>query len=875
MLTKPQINQVRKLLIDSGVSYTPLLDELTDHTCEQVEELMAQGFSFSAALDRALDNKKKDSFHRTNKSLFQQLRYRTMIKSHIKLGIRALAKYRMTSVINLVGLVTGISASLIIGNYIYHETSFDQFHEASSSTFRLTIQQQRQDGSVRRSAFSGAPWGPHITHELPEARDVVRLMKYRLPVSVKSNAFDKQFYESDLIWADSSFFALFSFDLLKGNPATVLAAPNNVVISESAAARYFGNEDPIGKELIYETDVVLTVTGVVEDLPVNSHLQADLIGSFSTLGTSFWFNIIDNWNVLYYYTYLHIREDANVLATQSQIQSILEPYINENIQIKLQPVTKIHTSGNLENELSANTNISTLVTAAVVGLAILLLSIINYINLSNARALKRVKEVGVVKVLGSTKPLVFMQFMVESAILATGSFLVSLMLVMYILPQVRAFLEMPLILPPYQIILLTGVVLIALITISSGLYTSVQMADVSIYSALRGREFKNPSGKRFSLRKGLITFQFMAGLGLIASTLTISNQVNFLITSDTGFEKDGVIEIPLYVEDQQKLELLKSKLVEMPEVKFTALSSHRMSGDQLYRSLYISHSDSAVMGRLHVDFDFLNTFQIPLLAGRSFSKEFTTDTASFIINEGAVPLLGFKSAEDAVQSKLSYRAQNENGSYLKSGPIVGIVRDFNFESLHDKIGPMVMDIQPARNHFLNVKFNENQSPQIVIRQIESQWAALFPDVPFNFHLVNDRYQNQYNTELQLERIILVFTFLSLLIAMLGIFGLTYFDTAIRAKEIGLRKVLGASTGEILRIFLRDYFLLIAIGSILVLPSTMWVVGKWLESFAYHVDITFWNMTLPLLIVATVVVLTTSFIIVRAANRDAVDSLGYE
>jgi putative ABC transport system permease protein len=877
MISQRQVNQIHRELIASGVSYTPLLEELTDHICEEVEARMEEGVSFSEALNTTLHEQQKDHFTTVNQDIFNYISYWAMIKNYLKLGIRSLFKYKLTSIINLTGLIIGVTIFLLIGSYIFHENSFDDFHRNGNNIYRITSERSFEDGSKRGSAFSGAPWGAEIVESIPEVAEMVRLMKYRLPVSVRTENNDKQFHEQDLIWADNSFFAVFSFELLEGDPNFALTSPDQVVITQSTAKRYFGDVSPIGKNIIYENDVVLNVSGVISDFPINSHIQADIIGSFATLGSSFWFDIIDNWNVLYYYTYLLLDSGSVPLQTEDKIQSLLSNFINDHIEVHIQSITHIHTGGNLENELSVNTSTTTLTISIIVGLSILLLSIINYINLSNARALKRVKEVGVVKVLGSTRLLVFVQFMMESFILAMLSFIISLILVWLLLPKFSSFLNLELITPPNYLIAIVGVMVIFFVTITSGFYTALQMADRSILSALRANVSTGITNfLGLNLRKALITFQFMSVVGLISATLIIADQVDFLVSSDTGYTKTNIIEIPLNVDDQSKIETFKMSIGELTATDYAAMSSHRMSGDQLYRSAYIGpNSDTLIMGRLHIDYDFIHTFKMSLMAGRSFSRDFINDTSAFIINETAASLLGYQDPEDAIEQNMSYVTQGQNGSYVKSGPIVGVVKDFNFESLHENIGAMAMDIQTARNHFLSIKLNGVSNQEKAIKQIEEMWHQIFPNEPFEFFFVRDRYLSQYQAENQLKKIVFVFGAVSILISTLGLFGLTYFDTTIRSKEIGVRKVLGASTLSILNIFLKDYFFLIVIGFMMVTPIIFWIMTEWLNDFAFHIHIDFLSLLLPIILIGAIVTLTTSFTIIRAASTNPIDSLNHE
>ncbi|WP_185154457.1 ABC transporter permease [Fulvivirga sp. M361] len=875
MLNRRQVHEVKKCILSSGISYDPVIDELVDHVCEEVEELLTEGMSFKQALKEAVDRQRKRDFKATEQSILHNTHYTAMIRNYIKLGIRSIIKYKLTTSVNLLGLTLGITVFMLIGAYFFHHNSFDRFHKNAKNIYRLTSHKVSTDGITRHTAFSGAPWGPELMENIAEVADMVRLMKYRLPVSVRTDDGEKHFYEKNLIWADNSFFSIFSFSLVKGSPESVLLGPNKVVLTESAAKKYFGDVDPMGKTVIYENDVTLTVTGVVQDFPSNSHVQADLIGSFATLGTSFWFNIIENWNILYYYTYIQTQTDGRQVQIQKSIQSLLDAHLDGDLDVLLQPITSIHTSTGLENDLSSGVSRRGLLVAISIALIILSISLINYVNLSNARAFKRAKEVGVIKVIGSTRWLVFIKFMVESFILAFFGFLISILAVIILFPHFRNFLDMELIAPPYHLIVLLGVAIILLVTVSAGFYTAFQMAQIPIVSALK-RKVQKPGNPVFSLRKALITFQFIAGVGLLSTVLIISDQVEFLTSADTGFSKAGAIEVPIYTNNERQLEALKNKLSNQTPVEFVALSSHRMSGDQLYRSSYIMQSaDSITMGRLHVDYDFVNTFDLKVIAGRNFNKKFFTDTSAFIINETAARLFGFKDAENAVGNTLSYSSLNENGNYVKTGNIIGLVKDFNFESLHTIVSPMVMDIQPARNHFLSIKLRPKENYRASITSIERIWKNTFPDQPFNYFFVNDRYMRQYQSETQLQKIIFAFSIISIGICALGLFALTYFDTTVRSKEICIRKVLGASTKGIFKLFIKDYVTMILISFVFVTPITVWLTGSWLDNFAYHVKIIPWNFIFPVIIIGAVVVITTGFILIKAANNNPTKVLNYE
>lgn len=872
MLSKNQINLIQKALNRRGVNYEPLLEELTDHICEQIEDRMAEGYTFQEALKSCIS----EHVVHSNQRMYTQLNLITMLKSYLKLGLRSLSRNKFVTVLKLSGLVLGTTVFLALLLHIYHEKSYDQFHMNKDTIFRIVTERQTEKGDVSRTAFSGAPWGPAMVEEIPEVLNTVRFMKYRLPVSIRSEA-GEQFMEDGLIWSDSSFFTLFSFDLLKGNPQKVLSKPDQVVLTESTSYRYFGSEDPIGKQIIYEDDVVLTVSGVMRDFPVNSHIQADLIGSFSTLGRSFWFNIIDNWGIRYYYTYLQLQQEASAVAVQSKIQAILEARIPENtISASLQALPNIHLGGNRNDELTPNVDETSITVGFIIGLLIMAMSIINYVNLTSASALKRTKEVGMIKVMGSNRWLIFFRFVSESFVISVVAHVLSLGLIYVLLPYLNTFLETSLILPSiWQISLFLSCSIITL-TVVSGTYTALKMADMKIIPSLKGDVYKGQPKKLFSLRRVLLVIQFIACIGLITSAFIISDQMNLFFQQDTGFEKENVLAIQLNntTEEYSGLTGLKNRLSGLAGIEAVTLSSHHMGGDQLYTSSYYTSSDSINMGRLHIDYDFLKVFDIELLAGRGFSMQNVADTANFIINQQAASLFGFEPLSEAIDQTLSYYAQNEEGRYVKRGKVIGVVNDFNFQSLHHDIEPMVMDIQPPRNHFLSVRLGKSDY-QSILSKVEESWNTAFPDESFSYFFIEDSFINQYKTEARTQLIVKLFGLVSIFIAAFGLLGLTYFDTMMRIKEIGIRKILGSSSFQILRLFIKEYLLLIIIGFSLVIPLTVWFMNSWLQDFAYRVNISVISIIVPLLLMVGFVIVSTSYTILKTALTNPSQTLRNE
>lgn len=875
ILSQEQINAVKQQIISRGSYYEPLAHELIDQACEQIEQLIDEGYTFKQAMDKVCEDHTLNAYQLANEATSNYINYSTMFKNYVKLGVRSLMKYKAISLLNLTGLTLGVFVFMSIALYVSHETSYDKFHPNIDNLYRITSIRTSETGETSRSAFTGAPWAPELKESLPDIKSAVRLMKYRLPVSVSKADGSKTFYEKDLIWADADFFQLFGFKLLRGNPDKVLQRPDQVVITESAALKYFGKDDPVGQTLVYEGNVPLTITGIAENFPANSHLKADIIGSFSSLGHSFWFNIIENWNVRYYYSYLAFDSPITPMEVEAKVTSVLKPLIDPSLSIQAQRVDQIHVNSHLENELSANNSLLYIILAGVIGLTILSISIINYINLSNARALKRTKEVGVIKVIGSNKFLIFIQFMTEALVLSFISIVLALFLTSLTLPHLIELLNVNLILPqPVQII---GVALLLCVTIAflSGIYISFKMAGVNIIPALKGKiVIKNNKG-RITLRNGLLTFQFLSCIALLTSALLISDQIKYLLHADTGYTKENIVEIPINSDDMSLADNFKESLTKLSGIASVSYSSHRLSGDQLYTSAYVQGQDTLVMGRLHIDYDFLEVFDIQLQAGRSFSVNFSNDTTNFIINAAASKNFGYSSPEQALGNTISYAAQGDNGNYLKTGEIVGVVRNFNFQSLHNEITPIVMDIQPPRNHFINVKHMAGVSQNQLLGQIERQWSQFYPTKPLTLNYVDERYKAQYQSEDQLYKLVLAFGFVSMFISVFGLLGLTHFDTVVRSKEIGIRKLLGGSVSGIVTIFFKEYLLIIIISSIIAIPGVLWMSNNWLSSFAYRVDIDWMNVFTPVLFIIFVVFATSLFSIVKAALINPINSIRHE
>lgn len=769
-----------------------------------------------------------------------------MFINHIRVAFRNLGRRKTLSFINITGFAVGISCCLFLFLYIQDELAFDQFHEHKDQIVRLSTDVQRSNGEWVSTAFSGAPWAPAMKEEFPEIKSFTRFMRYRLDVMIQEQESMQSFYERDFVWADSSVFDIFSFPLIEGDPKTALQAPHTVVISASAAKKYFGDADPIGKIISYEGNRELTITGVMEDIPRHSHFKADFLASFSSL-YSFW-DIIDNWSVMYYYSYFQLNSPADQTDLAAKFPNFLKKHVSderaERYRAVIQPLTSIHLRSNRRDELEAGGNIRLLYLFAGIALLILLVACANYINMTTASAINRAKEIGVRKVLGSAKRGLIGQFLTESWVQMILSLIIALGLIIWLLPSFNqlanksvVFFGSSMFLYYLAILILGG----GVVALFAAAYPAFYLSSIKPMRALKQEINKRRS--RINLRQLLILFQFAVCTLLIVGTLVIQSQFNFLLDKDPGFSRDQVMILSMNIPDEftaERMESLKAELGRLEMVQETSLASHRLVGDQPYFGSYSFEDIPAIdeaqtMGRLHVDWDFAQTYGVELVAGRSFDQKYSTDTSAFLINETAVRQLGLSSPEEAIGKRITYGTRGGNGVYERRGPVIGVTKDFHFRSLHFKVDPMVMDIQPARFHFMGFRL-DGQHSSADLDQLQATWKENLPNSPFDPIYLDDLLVQQYEAEENMRSVFSLFAIVAIILACLGLFGLSTYITAQRTKEISIRKVLGASLGQILLLLSKEVLQLIGLALLVAIPLAWYFSQQWLEQFSYRVQV---------------------------------------
>ncbi len=801
-----------------------------------------------------------------------------MYKNYFKIALRTLLKHKGYSSINIVGLGVGIASCVLILLYVGHELSYDRFHTHGSDIYRVQMDRYEGNEKIFSSAVTFPMVGPTLYDEIPDVIGYARL----LPTGGVVQYDAVQFREDHLFYADSTFLTLLSYPLLRGDATTALVEPNTAVLSASTAQRYFGGTDPLGKILRLNGDAEYTVTGVFADLPVNTHLDFDMLLSFSTLinrapasQTS--------WGWYDFYTYVRLTPDAVPQEFEAKMPGFMarhkaEAYAESPRRetLLLQPLHDIHLYSRLSWEAGVNGNGTTVYFLLVIALFILVIAWVNFINLSTARSMERALEVGVRKALGAPRAQLVRQFLLESLLVNVMAALLALSLVALLLPTFATMtgLETTLNLSdePGIIGWVAGLFLAG--AFLSGLYPAFFLSSFKPMRVLKGGTMTKGSGLR--LRKSLVVFQFAASIVLIAGTLIVARQLNYMRTQDLGLniEQTLVLRGPSVLADRDaypgQVDVFRDAALQHAGVHAFATSStvpgrenFWISGFRTERMDESERKDIYIVG---VDDAFMDMFEIELLAGRTFSKEYGTDENAFILNETAAQLLGFDTPEAALEGRIA-----RNDEFL---PVIGVIRDYHQNSLKENLDPVLFRYMPWGRTFYSIKVASSNIEQTVMA-VEQAWNEVFPGNPYEYFFLDDFFDAQYQADRQFGRVFGLFAMLAILVACLGLFGLTAFSAQQRTKEIGIRKVLGATATGIVGLLSKEYALLVLLANGIAWPVTYFVMRRWLETFAYHIDpgvLTFLVAGAAALLIAG---LTVSYHAIRAAHTNPVDALRYE
>ena len=797
-----------------------------------------------------------------------------LLKSSLKITYRNFKRQKLYTVINLAGLAVGMAAFILVMTYVRHETGYDSFHENAGRIYRLTM-----NGTLSRLDFnlatSNGAIAPDLMKELPEIERVVRLRpRTRTPVEYG----DKLFYEQGILWADATVFDVFSFRLLQGEPRSALEAPQTAVLTRETARRYFGHENPVGKVLRINHALDYTVTGIVEEPPTDSHLQFDMLFSYVTFQNANpqnfarWLGDFDN------YSYLLLRPGTDPKALEEkfppQIERRMGPVLKAvggDVRFVLQPVTAIHLHSRLNGEISRNSDVRTVSVTSLVALFILALACVNFMNLVAARSTQRAREVGIRKVHGAVTSRLVTQFLGESLIQSFCALVLGLGLAQLGLPIFRSIVRIDLPSPFAEASwLLPGAVGLALLVgLAAGSYPAFVLSSFRAADVLKGGLRGGPSKSRS--RGALVVFQFAVSVLLIIMTGVIFGQVRFMRNMDLGFDRERVVVVRLgSPEARRSAEALKQEFRRLPGVVSVGASSHAPDWGARHNVCQpegFELDESPGMGIISIDHDYLEAMGIDVLRGRGFAKDFPGDAGtSVLINETAARSFGW---DDPVGKRI--RELDDQGI---TKTVVGVVRDFHFMDIRRLIEPLMIDYGPADVQALVVRLGPGEISGRT-RGLEQVWKTVMGGIPLDDYFLEGALDAEFRPEVNLAAQFTTFSFLAVFIACLGLVGMAAFTTEQRTKEIGIRKVLGASSAKLVFILNRDMGKFILIANVIAWPLAYLAAGRWLRDFAYRTSIPLWVFGAAAGLVLIVGILTTSYHSVRAASADPVRSLRYE
>ena len=800
-----------------------------------------------------------------------------MLKNYIKIAFRSLIKNKVYSFINLAGLSIGLACVLVIVSYVRLELSYDKFHDNHQDIYRITEYRTRNNQETR-SAHTFSPLADLLEAHVPAVKKVIKM--YPLNGLVSIDKINK-FKETSFTLVDSVFFETFTFTLVNGTLEGALDNPFSVVIPENKALEYFGTTEVIGKELFFENASArysFNITAVIEDFPQNSHFELDFLASFSSI------NIIqpryNNWFHPAIYLYVQLEPGFSGAALDEQIAIMGEQHFAENIKEtrrhEAQNITDIHLNSDMANEWQANSSKTYVQLFAVIALFILLIACINFMNLATAQATNRAKEVGMRKVMGAEKGQLLAQFLGESFIITFLSFVIAFGLAQLAL---RNFFN-ELIGKDISVVnLLSGVnlvwILIALLTVSllAGSYPAFYLSGFKPITTLKGKVIKI-SGLG-NVRKFMVTFQFFVSCLLIIGTLIVLQQINFLRNEKLGFDKEQIVAVGLVDrQDQNNYLTLKDALLSESSIVSVAASSTLPGRDGFFSFPIIiedSDDDELTMKTLGIDQDFINTYNLEIIDGRDFSKDVIADLdQAFILNEAALAKFGW---DEALNKDFTLTVHTSKGQEKRVGKVIGVVKDFHYQSLYNLIDPLVIYVNTGQfyTNFLNVKFAPGNW-QEAISMLTAKWKTFSPNKPLEYYFLDDELAKFYDSEVKIGRIFTVFAVLSIIISCLGLLGLSAFSAQQRVKEIGIRKVLGANLTSILLLLFREYILLIIIANLIAWPLGWYLSTEWLSTFPYRTGLTIGVFILTFFGALIIALLTVSFQSMKAAVANPVKSL---
>ena len=810
-----------------------------------------------------------------------------MFKNYLKIAWRSLKRQPFFASLNVFGLAIGMAGGLLISLYIYDEFSFDKMFTDAERIYRIDTD-IKFGGAEMRASESAAPMADAMLNDFPQVENTFRF-RNRGSLLLRKNDSETNTKELSVAFSDANFFEFFGIDLLVGDSETALKEPNMVVLTKTAAEKHFGIQSALGQSLLLNNTDTYTVTGVIDDLPKNSLLRNHSV-FMSMVGYPPAHE--NNWGSNNFVTFVKLIPSVNSTDFEVPLQGMLEKYMlpwaqqffpgmtketflaaGNYLNYHTMPLTDIHLYSSRDQEMSANSSIQNVYILSFIGLFLIVLACVNFMNLSTAYSLKRAKEVGVRKTLGSNKAELISQFLTESGLISFISLLFALLVTIVALPFFNELsgksVTVPITNPFFWVILLIATVLLALL---SGSYPAFFMSKFVPVKVLKGSGESSAGGGK--IRNTLVVFQFAISVFLIVSTLVVFQQLNFIQNKDLGFAKEQVVLIEDVYAAGSQAQTFKEETQKLSQVQSATLSGFMPTPSSRSNSSYFKEGareqENAIQIQTwNVDENYLATLNMELVEGRNFNKEFATDSTAAIINEATLKVLGVQPHE-ALGMRISDDIELETPQFYT---IIGVVKDFHYESLREDIGALGLFFRESSG-MMAVKLNAGDFSK-AIADIEKVWSKLAPGQPFSYSFMDESFNSTYEAEHRLGKIFIIFTILSILIACLGLFGLAAFNAQKRTKEIGVRKVLGASVGQITYKLAVDFLRLVSVAILVSIPLGWYVMNKWLEDFSYRIEIGWGVFVFAAFLAIVVAILTVSYQSIKAAIVNPVESLRTE
>ncbi|HEV8284642.1 MAG TPA: FtsX-like permease family protein [Chitinophagaceae bacterium] len=809
-----------------------------------------------------------------------------MIRNYLKIAFRNLTKYKFISFINVFGLTIGLTCCLLILAFILHELSYDKYQPNKDRVYRVTRSFfNPETGALNLNLSTVAPpFGPLLQNDFKEIEDMTRVLQNG---NTALRYDDKMLTEPNVFFADDRFFDFFKVAILKGNPRTALSGPYSVMMTDETAKKYFGDQDPINKiiKINLGNYFDFKVTGIYKRFPSNTHFHPDVMLSFNTLNDTLVYgaeNLRTNFGNNSFFTYIRLPKNYNPNKLIAQFPAFLDRRMTGRSQYKpsqgtslsLQRLTDIHLTSHTDYEAEENGDIKRVYIFSAIALFILLIACINYMNLSTARSTLRAREIGIRKTVGAQRKEIMVQFLSESVLVSWIAMLLAFGLSWILLPWLNKISAQNLdisILLKWQIII--PILLVPFVVgIVSGLYPAIFMSSFQPVKVLKG--LLRTGGGNISFRKVLVTLQFAISIILIICTAIVFSQMRYMQNKSLGFDREHIVTLPYASELSDKYDAFRTELLENSNIKSAGHSSRIPTGrllDAMGSRIMRGDSLAPVTADIKYvvsDQDFISTYGVKVVAGRGFSRDFSTDTSAFLINESAVKVLGFKTNEDAIGKDFGY------GN--RKGKLIGVFNDFHFESMHQKIVPLVLLVPRNANNYgrISIKISGANIPS-ALSHIENTWKKFLPETPYQFAFLDENFARLYRAEERQKTLFTTFACLAIFIACLGLFGLSAFAISQRIKEIGIRKVLGANITTIVALLSKDFLRLVVLSAIIAFPVAWYFMSKWLQDFAYRISMPWWVFVIAGIVAALIALITISFQAIKAAVANPVKSLRTE